>query len=288
MRLRTSLHRLPALARPTPRADAPLLRRAEAALLLGVLLLSLLAWWLPAAGLPQGYHHFADQRGWLGLPFAADVLSNLPFALMGAWGGLQLWRLRRGRLGAVQRGLAALFFIGLVLTAACSSLYHWAPHDPGLCIDRLGMSLAFAGLLGLAAADRIGHRAGLALAVFVGVAAPLSALLALWAGNMTPWALLQGGGLVLLAVLAMRRPLPDALGFSVLAVIAFYAVAKALELADAPLFDWTGGVLSGHSAKHLVAALAAWPVVRALQRRHAHRPAPGRAADPARAAVTMR
>ena len=281
MRLRTSLHRLPALARPTPRADAPLLRRAEAALLLGVLLLSLLAWWLPAAGLPQGYHHFADQRGWLGLPFAADVLSNLPFALMGAWGGLQLWRLRRGRLGAVQRGLAALFFIGLVLTAACSSLYHWAPHDPGLCIDRLGMSLAFAGLLGLAVADRISDRAGVATAVVVALAAPATALVALWAANMTPWAVLQGAGLLLLAVLAARPKVRGALGFSIAAVIACYALAKGLEVADHALFDLTHGVLSGHTAKHLVAAFAAWPVVRALQRAAGH-------ARPARAGATIR
>ena len=40
---------------------------------------------------------------------------------------------------------------------------------------------------------------------------------------------------------------------------------KALELADAPVFALTQQLISGHSAKHLVAALAAWPVVRALQ-----------------------
>ena len=76
---------------------------------------------------------------------------------------------------------------------------------------------------------------------------------------------LLGGGLVLLAALALRRPQPRALGFSIIGVIAFYAVAKALELADAPVFALTQQLISGHSAKHLVAALAGWPVVRALQ-----------------------
>ena len=127
------------------------------------------------------------------------------------------------------------------------------------------MSLAFAGLLGLAAADRISARAGVALAALVAVAAPATALVAWLGGNMTPWAVLQGGGLVLLAALALRRPQPRALGFSIIGVIAFYAVAKALELADAPVFALTQQLISGHSAKHLVAALAAWPVVRALQ-----------------------
>ncbi|MBP7537659.1 MAG: hypothetical protein KA790_11795, partial [Ottowia sp.] len=227
--------------------------------------LAALAALLPATGLPAGYHDFADQRTLLGLPHALDVLSNLPFAAMGAWG---LWWLRRVPVGCIdkaQRGLAVLFFVGLMATAFCSSSYHLDPHDAGLCIDRVGMSLAFAGLLGLAAADRISARAGVALAALVAVAAPATALVAWLGGNMTPWAVLQGGGLVLLAALALRRPQPRALGFSIIGVIAFYAVAKALELADAPVFALTQQLISGHSAKHLVAALAAWPVVRALQ-----------------------
>ena len=261
MRLHTASHRWLGHQVDTTGASRP----AELALLLAVAALAALAALLPATGLPAGYHDFADQRTLLSLPHALDVLSNLPFAVMGAWG---LWWLRRvplDRLGTAQRGLAGLLFIGLIATAFCSSGYHLDPHDAGLCIDRVGMSLAFAGLLGLAAADRISARAGVALAALVAVAAPATALVAWLGGNMTPWAVLQGGGLVLLAALALRRPQPRALGFSIIGVIAFYAVAKALELADAPVFALTQQLISGHSAKHLVAALAAWPVVRALQ-----------------------
>ena len=261
MRLHTASHRWLGHQVDTTGTSRP----AELALLLAVAALAALAALLPATGLPAGYHDFAVQRTLLGLPHALDELSNLPFAVMGAWG---LWWLRRvplDRLGTAQRGLAGLFFIGLIATAFCSSGYHLDPHDAGLCIDRVGMSLAFAGLLGLAAADRIGTRAGVALAALVAVAAPATALVAWLGGNMTPWAVLQGGGLVLLAALALRRPQPRALGFSIIGVIAFYAVAKALELADAPVFALTQQLISGHSAKHLVAALAGWPVVRALQ-----------------------
>lgn len=258
MRLHTASHRW--LGHQVDTAGPS--RWAEFFLLLAVAALAALAALLPATGLPAGYHHFADQRTLAGLPHALDVLSNLPFAAMGAWGLGWLRRVPVGRIGTAQRGLTALFFIGLIATAFCSSGYHLEPHDAGLCIDRVGMSLAFAGLLGLAAADRIGARAGVAL---VAVAAPATALVAWLGGNMTPWAVLQGGGLVLLAALALRRPQPRALGFSIIGVIAFYAVAKALELADAPFFALTQQFISGHSAKHLMAALAAWPVVRALQ-----------------------
>ena len=45
-----------------------------------------------------------------------------------------------------------VFCAGLVLTALCSAIYHWEPDNAGLGLDRLGMAVAFAGLLGLAAA----------------------------------------------------------------------------------------------------------------------------------------
>ncbi|MCL2715343.1 MAG: hypothetical protein FWD68_12330 [Alphaproteobacteria bacterium] len=47
----------------------------------------------PAIGVARWHvAHFADTRTLLGLPNAADVLSNLPFLIMGIWG---LVRLRR-------------------------------------------------------------------------------------------------------------------------------------------------------------------------------------------------
>ena len=74
---------------------------------------------------------------------------------------------------------------GLLLTAAGSSVYHWHPDDLGLVIDRMGMGVAFAGLLGVAVADRIGDRAALALTGAVLLLAPLAAALA-WQANNPP------------------------------------------------------------------------------------------------------
>jgi hypothetical protein len=40
----------------------------------------------PRVPQPDSYHHFADQRPWLGVPRFGDVISNLPFAVIGLWG----------------------------------------------------------------------------------------------------------------------------------------------------------------------------------------------------------
>lgn len=232
------------------------LSRAEA-LLLGVLvLLALLAGFGPHLAQAPHIHDYADQRAWLGLPCTLDVLSNLPFALFGLWGLRVLVRVPAAALDGTQRALAALFFTGLVLTAFASGWYHGQADDAGLFIDRLGMSFAFAGLLGLAVASRITAP----VVLFWGV---LGAWVCWKLGNLLPWAVLQGAGLALLLVLSALTVRGVAVRWWLIIVI--YAAAKLCELADHVIFEATGQLISGHSLKHLVAAFAAWPVIRALQ-----------------------
>ena len=241
----------------------PPLSPAEAWLFFAALALGLLAAFAPPLAQAPHFHDFADQRSWLGMPCALDVLSNLPFAFFGLLGLRVLGRVPQ--LDATQQRLAALFFGGLLVTALGSAVYHWAPDDAGLVVDRLGMTVAFAGLLGLGVAVHLSARAGLALAAVVLLLGPVS--VAVWAaqGNLLPWALLQGGGLVLLLVLAFMKPLPGALAVRWGAVIAIYVVAKLCEQADHTIYQATGEIISGHSLKHLVAAFAAWPVISALR-----------------------
>ena len=238
--------------------------KPEIMVLAACLGLSGLALFGPAFGQPGSYHDFADQRMLWGLPFAMDVLSNLAFALAGLAGfGCLLAALPR-RLTNVQRAMAAMFFAGLLLTAAASSWYHWQPDDAGLAIDRSGMAVAFAGLLGLAAAGRVSERAGAALGLGVLALSPPAVMAAVNAGNVLPWATLQFGGLALLLWFAQRSPRVVALDVRWGRVIALYALAKLFEIGDATIFEWTGHLVSGHTLKHVVAACAAWPVIAAI------------------------
>lgn len=243
-------------------SDASTMPR-EWRLLLFVLSLAALALGGPQVAQLAGYHAFADQGGWHGLPHAGDVLSNIGFALAGAACLAALARARQV-LGGAERVLLALTGVGLLATGAASSWYHLAPDDARVAFDRAGMALAFAGLLGLAAC-RVSSRAGLALAAAVLVAGPAS--IAAWTltGNLWPWAVLQGGGAVLLVVLA-ATPHPAALPVRWGAVVGLYALAKLLEVGDHAVWSLTAGLVSGHSLKHLVAALALLPVIAAVAR----------------------
>jgi hypothetical protein len=262
---RQACHHASGAASRAPDALASsVLSRVESTLLLALAIALLVACFGPAVAQHAHYHVFADQRSGWGVPFAMDVLSNLPFAVAGVWGLVALRRFQPG----TQPALAALFFTGLLITAACSSFYHWQPDNAGLAIDRLGMVVAFAGLLGLAVADRISGRAGLATAAAVLALGPLSVMVWATSGNLLPWAVLQGGGMLLIGLLAACRatgkPVSGAWGIPLVAVIALYALAKVLELADREVFELTHHLASGHSLKHVVAALAAWPLIRVM------------------------
>ena len=211
---------------------------------------------------PAHQHDFADQRFFGYLPCAADVLSNLPFAL---WGLAGLLILPSVKLHRAITGLAALFFTGLIVTAAASSWYHLQPDNSGLAIDRLGMTVAFAGLLGLAAADRASIRAGVMLSGLVLALGLLSVWVWSMSGNLLPWLVLQFGGMVLILWLATRQPVKGALTIRWGIVILIYAAAKVLELADHAIYDLTSQLISGHSLKHIAASFAAWSVVSAIK-----------------------
>lgn len=259
------LHRrvepLPWHARP-----AALALRRECVLAAVFLLLLAAALLGPSVAQPVHYHDFADQRRWGWLPHAMDVISNLPFAL---WGMVGIWALLRAlreqAVSAAAAAMAGLFFGGLWVTAAVSAAYHLQPGDAGLAWDRGGMVLAFAGLLGLAAMRAVSTRAGMALATAVLVLGPLSVYAWSLGGNLLPWAVLQGGGMVLILGFACLRPAQSReLPVRWAMLIAIYALAKLLELGDHAVYEWTGHLVSGHSLKHMVAACAAWPVVSAL------------------------
>jgi hypothetical protein len=234
-----------------------LLASAAAALLL-------VALFAPAVAQPPHAHDFADLRAWWGLPNALDVLSNLPFAIMGTWGLIALRNVPVDALWSSQRACARLFFVGLLLVAAGSSWYHFAPGELGLAIDRAAMAIAFAGLLGLLVAGLVSDRAGAATAGVLLVLAPASVAAWLATGNVLPWAVVQFGGMPLLLLAALVRPRPGVLAVRWSLVLLAYALAKLCEANDQALYAAGGELLSGHSLKHVVAALAAWPVIHAV------------------------
>jgi hypothetical protein len=114
--------------------------------------------------------------------------------------------------------------------------------------------------------ERVSQRAGWPAAWFVLTTGLLAAEVVQETGNVLPWALVQFGGMALVLTLALATPMRGAVGLKLGWVIFFYVVAKAFELADHQIYEASGHLISGHSLKHLVAALAGLPVLAALRK----------------------
>jgi hypothetical protein len=66
--------------------------KAPVLLLAPAVVIAIIGLLLPPIPQPMSYHQFADQRPWLGIPNFGDVVSNLPFAIVGIWGLIFLLR----------------------------------------------------------------------------------------------------------------------------------------------------------------------------------------------------
>ena len=212
--------------------------------------------------IPQdpGYHLFADSRTFLSVPNFWNVASNVPFVLVGLAGLLFMQKGNRHGFSNALRPAYVVFFAGVLLTGFGSAWYHLAPDNRTLVWDRLPMTLAFMGLFTIVIGEHISERAARKLLLALLAAGAASVLY--WAvsetrggGDLRPYVLVQFLPLILIPlILFMYRSQFDRTAFIWWVVVA-YATSKLFEHYDHGIFG-LGGIVSGHSLKHLVAALA--------------------------------
>lgn len=220
------------------------------------------------------YHEFADGRRLLGIPNFWNVLSNLPFLIVGLLG------IERSLRPATRAsGLApeyCVFFAGVALTTFGSAYYHLWPSNATLVWDRLPMTVAFAGLVGLVAGVYLSRRHAHAVTVAWLLLGSLS--VAYWAvteargaGDLRPYAFVQFAPLLALPLLLLDRRRQRVMNRYFWLLAAAYTAAKIAEHFDHEIFS--DAPLSGHSLKHLLAALAAAVLIAAVPHTPARAPA---------------
>jgi hypothetical protein len=229
------------------------------------------AFLLPAVPQSLEYHHFADQRKMFGIDNFFDVISNLGFLIVGMAGLVIVFGGRAQFEFRSERWPYAVFFLGVLLTALGSGYYHLAPDNESLFWDRLPMTIAFMGLVSSQVVDRINIRAGLALLVpmlLLGAASVIywRATERAGIGNVLPYGILQGYAMVVVLLLALLSPSRYTRGNDLYWVFGWYGLSKLLETFDAQVLA-LDGVVSGHTLKHIAAALAGLTVCYMLMHR---------------------
>ena len=232
----------------------------------------LAAFLLPAVPQPLDYHDFADKRDLFGIDNFLDVVSNLGFLIVGCAGLVIVFGKRAQFQYRSERLPYAVFFVGALLTALGSAYYHLAPGNESLFWDRLPITIAFMALVCSQIVDRISIRAGLMLLgpmLLIGMATVLywrTSELA-GAGNVVPYVILQGYSVIVVLMLVALSPSRYTRGSVLYWVFGWYVMSKLFETFDVQVMELLGGVVSGHTLKHLAAAVAGFAVCHALAHR---------------------
>jgi hypothetical protein len=228
--------------------------------------------------IPQdpAYHNFADQRRLLGVPNFFDVTSNLFFLLVGLAGMRFVNKTPLGERSpfsdSVNRWSYFIFFVAVGSTALGSGYYHLHPNNETLVWDRLPMAIGFLALLAAVLCERVIFQNTLQHLLFL-LPVTGAATVFYWQaterhgnGDLRPYAVAQFGTLIaILLVLILFRP-TFTRGADFYVALAFYGLAKLLEAADRPIFS-VGGLVSGHSLKHVAAAVSTYWILRMLKLR---------------------
>jgi hypothetical protein len=210
------------------------------------------------------YHDFADARALFGATNFWNVATNLPFLVAGALGLAGLSKFSESTL----RTHYLVFCVAAALVAIGSAGYHLAPSNPTLVWDRLPMTVAFMALFSAIVADRVSWLAGRVL-LWPLVAAGIASI-AWWIrteatgqGDLRAYALVQFLPMLLVPMILLLWRENELVTRRLWLAFGAYALAKLAEHFDSAILAATG--FSGHSLKHLLAALAVWWIIRSFQ-----------------------
>lgn len=230
-------------------------------IVLSVTVATILAlFFLPRIPQDQAYHHFADDRALLGVANFWNVVSNIPFMLIGI-GGFVLLR------NQWKRGLFSdwyelvpyiVLFFGAFLTAFGSAYYHYSPDDSSLVWDRIPMTIIFMSFVSIVLLERVGHKIGfwlfwLFLLLGIGSVAYWRWTSIYGDGDLRYYAWVQFYSAVFVALILYLFPESFPPIRDVIWILLLYASAKVCEYFDYGIYHAIH-VVSGHTLKHFVAA----------------------------------
>lgn len=217
------------------------------------------------------YHEFADQQIWFGIPNFFNVVSNIPYMLIGFAGLRLLSSDNKVELIESIRFIYRLFFAGVLLVGLGSGYYHLSPQNSTLLWDRLPMAVAFMSFFTIVLAEFMREKLApilFPLLLFLGLA---SVLYWYWSesigrGDLRLYLLVQFLPVVLMPVIFLSYSSRFTKVYFFWLVLVCYGLAKGFESIDFEVYEFTG-IVSGHTLKHLVSAVGPFMLYLALIRR---------------------
>jgi len=217
------------------------------------------------------YHLFNDQRMFFGVPNFFNVISNIPFLFIGIIGIQWLRHSTSERFKQEIKFSYSVLFVGVSLVAIGSGYYHLWPSNETLVWDRLPMTIAFMALFSIIIGEFISVRFGQPLLItllFLGIIS-----VAYWyftesqnSGDLRLYVLVQFLPILITPIILLFFNPSFTLPSGYWLLLGTYLLAKVLEEYDSEVFHILP-LLSGHSLKHLAAAMGIFLLINSYKNR---------------------
>lgn len=200
------------------------------------------------------YHNFSDDREFFSIPNFWNVVSNLPFLIIGILG---LYKLQKED---IVRKQYVIFFIGISLVAFGSAYYHWNPTNETLVWDRLPITIGFMAMFSALISEFIHMQMGRRILFPAMVVGFLSVLYWVVAKDLSIYLVVQFFPMLATPVILIffKSRYNMVMGYWLLLIA--YVIAKVFEIYDHETHEVLG-FISGHSLKHLFAALGIYMLI---------------------------
>lgn len=205
------------------------------------------------------YHRFSDDRVFFGIAHFMDVVSNIPFLIIGFM-GIRLGRKAYRKQPMVFFLMTFVVFVGVMFTGIGSAFYHYEPNNFALIFDRLPMTLVFTAFFSTIIYDYVDRRVG-AWAFYTLLTTGVYSIIYWYYteitgnGDLRLYAFIQFFPVIAVPLILVFYKNSLLYTKQLIYVFIAYTIAKLFEHYDTHVFEFLG-FISGHTIKHLASAVA--------------------------------
>ncbi|MGF1702270.1 ceramidase [Photobacterium makurazakiensis] len=220
----------------------------------------------------RNFYQYADQRVILAIPHFWNVISNSGFILVGVLGLHHTVR----RIEHVPNHSIAyqLFFLSLIAAFAGSSAYHFSPNAFTLMLDRIPITIGFICLYCIVIAECISQELSKRMFPLLLAYGIISVIywymtdVSTGRGNMAAYVLVQVLPIIHIPLIILLYPSRYSHSRFYLYALGWYVLAKGAESNDEEIYQLLGETVSGHSIKHILAAIAGYCIYLGWKKRN--------------------
>ena len=203
----------------------------------------------------NSYHQFSEKRTIFKITNCYNVISNIPFFMIGIIGLFKLRYISKISYISKNRLSYFFFYFGILFVSLGSAFYHLTPTNDRLIWDRIPMTFAFMSLFSIILSEFINDNLGKKLLIpllLTGIGSVIYWYLTekMNFGNLNYYALVQFYPMLAipLILVTFKSTLTKSKAYWYLFIL--YFLAKISEHFDKEIFE-NLKIVSGHTMKHL-------------------------------------